>query len=127
MRMTPELAPPPLTSAPCQWDDKRGIIGEVRDITRIQICLAIPGRKRLRSVLDGFVCKSSVGNRPASPQSFKLSLPAEQYGMFYVPRVDRYSFDLQIGRRKCSSSKKIVWGKVPPERCNGPPDATVCV
>ncbi|GFT03091.1 uncharacterized protein TNCV_1361601 [Trichonephila clavipes] len=86
--------------------------------TKIQICLATHGRKRLHSTLGGIVHKSIGANRPASPQSFELPSPTEEYGMFYKHQAGRYKPDLRNGRRKCTSSRKIVSRKdcvyVPP-------------
>ncbi|GFV35998.1 hypothetical protein TNCV_2867561 [Trichonephila clavipes] len=54
---------------------KPKIVGEVGDITRIQICIDTHGQKRLISALSGVDQKSIGGNRPALPQS----LTAEEY------------------------------------------------
>ncbi|GFT03065.1 transposable element Tc1 transposase [Trichonephila clavipes] len=84
----------------------------VGKITRIQICITNNGRKRLRSALGGVVLKSI-----ALLQSFELPSLAEEYGILYKHRAGRYAPDLQIGRRKCTSSRKIVSRKVPIGRC----------
>ncbi|GFX15650.1 hypothetical protein TNCV_2131361 [Trichonephila clavipes] len=80
-------------------------------IRRIQICTA-PG-KHFRPALGGVAHKSIGENRPALPQSFELSLPAEEYGTFYKHQAGRYASDLRIGRRKCSSSRKLYCERKP--------------
>ncbi|GFX71595.1 hypothetical protein TNCV_2695831 [Trichonephila clavipes] len=58
----------------------RGVPGLLGHITRIQICIATHGGKRLHSAIDGAVHKSIRRNGPALPQSFELSSPSEEYG-----------------------------------------------
>ncbi|GFU69670.1 hypothetical protein TNCV_758801 [Trichonephila clavipes] len=52
-------------------------------ITRIQICLATHGRKRLRSAVGDVIHKRTGGNRSVLPQSFELSLLVEEHGTFF--------------------------------------------
>ncbi|GFV13961.1 gonadotropin-releasing hormone receptor [Trichonephila clavipes] len=82
----------------------------------------LKGHNRLRLALGGVVHKSIRRNKPAFPQLFEMSLPAEKYGTYYEHRAGRYAADFWINRRKCTSSKKIVSRKVPTERCTGPQD-----
>ncbi|GFU35628.1 hypothetical protein TNCV_2099261 [Trichonephila clavipes] len=70
------------------WDK---LYEEVRDITRIQICTAIHGWKRLHSALVGVVHKSIGENRPALPQFFELSSPKDERETFFEHRVGRYA------------------------------------
>ncbi|GFU12109.1 hypothetical protein TNCV_1781271 [Trichonephila clavipes] len=56
------------------WDK---LYGDVWEIAWIQICTATHSRKRLRSTLGGVVHNSIGGKRPALPQSYELSSPAE--------------------------------------------------
>ncbi|GFY35294.1 hypothetical protein TNCV_796501 [Trichonephila clavipes] len=62
----------------------------------IQICTATHGQKHLRSVLGGIVQNSTGVSKPALPQSFEWSSPAEEYGTFYEHKAGRYAHDLWI-------------------------------
>ncbi|GFV96817.1 hypothetical protein TNCV_4350301 [Trichonephila clavipes] len=66
---------------------------EVGDITRIQICIATHGWKRLRSALGGVVHKSIRGNRPTLPQFFELSPHSEENGTVFEQPAGRYASD----------------------------------
>ncbi|GFV79379.1 transposable element Tcb1 transposase [Trichonephila clavipes] len=80
-------------------------VGEVGDIQRIPNCTATHGRKCLRLAL-GSVAQKSIGRN--RPQSFDLSSFTEKYGTFYKHRAGRYVPESQNGRRKRTSSRKIV-------------------
>ncbi|GFV87577.1 hypothetical protein TNCV_3282151 [Trichonephila clavipes] len=76
--------------------------------------------QKRRSALGVVVHKSDGGNRPASPQSFKLASTADEHGMFYKHRAGTYAPDLRISRRKYTSSMKLAPQKILTKRYTGP-------
>ncbi|GFW67474.1 hypothetical protein TNCV_3391451 [Trichonephila clavipes] len=91
-------------------------------MTRIQTCIATHGRKifvrRLVALFTRVLEETEMHYR----SHFELSSPAQVYRTFYEHRASRYAPDLGIGRRKCTSSRKIVSQKVRTERFTGPQD-----